>query len=1169
MIVKLKCLPMKIYAKSFVTLVALLLSGGMALAQKYEPRLLEAGAEEGASVISKEEMMRLLPRLSHRDARLSSWMQQADNGKAVAVARHRPAKADGYFEAPFVSNFDATADFEDNWTTTDGDGDKFTWAYEYHEEWPAVDGGTEGGCVFSIFNRDRTVDDWLMTAKPVRLSGGKAYIALLYAGGSVQPVDSVRLGVYYGTEADPDKMHALETWSYYGRHWRFKLVEVDLTAGDYYFAIRACSDANKARIYVDEIEIGNAPYKGVPDLALDYVYLPISSCALDQGEIAARIINYGKTAIERFELSYSVNGGETVTEAFNTRIPLLDTLKVTFAAKADLSQPGVYYKVRVDGKVTATESEILEATGTMDNNVMTDSVLHFTQTALPFITDMNKAEDRAQWGYASGTWRYDPSRVLAIMSEDTLPLISRCMPLQKGHNYRFAFDYVAGMDVFGWQFAENFDVLYGLAGTPVETWTAVSRYENAMTGNLLVSDEIVFTPSADGVYAFAIVSRTEFGVLYIQKVAVTEIKEHDMVLQDWVTRLGRLTPARHAVKPSFEALVHNRGMNDEAGVKMVIRQGQAEVGSSATATVRKDSLAVFRPIEGVITQPANGTEVTLSLSVEMTAEDGNPYDNTAEFTFLATDTVYAFDNVPEDPSHGVSSTFAMGNIFTLAEADTLTAVMVSWVDLKTTVQADFDVAVEVYPVNMQTGRVGNATLHYEVKRGLDGGWRTIEVPAHILAPGSYLIGVRQLGLQNVSVAVDDNSDGYFFITGSGAYAIQADRGFLGVRAVFGTVKALKTKDIWLQSIDAPKEVGAFTGNQQIRASYTNLGYEDVEVEFKCTVNGEVKTRTQTVKGYEMGRVMFTADMAKVGEYSITVEAVLENDDDLSNNAVKKTVSCIVIDPRKMDFEYCDDFATSGFEPAWKSVDLDGNKPGPHNMTFPNSDVPFGFMAYNSYLAGERDEQTGELVNAAHGGERFGLSLVAFPKNDDWLISPEFAMAKNGGKLAVSFYVRSWDPNHPEHYNVLVSKTDDKPTSFTPIASGYAPGEWAKVECDLSDYAGQNIYVAIQCVSEDAWWFMVDDIEVFTGDAANETDVDLSRYVKAYPNPVSDVWTVTAYGLSIDRIEISNAAGAVVYRSAGKLSVESYRVSMAGFMPGIYVARVYTDAGVQTLKVMVR
>lgn len=1089
-----------------------------------------------------------------------------------------PKADEAFFMPPVVSNFDTKADFEDYWLTVDKDGDDWSWIYDYHEQWPALDGSLEGGCLRSGYNASRNADDWLITRKPVKLSKGKAYIAFVYASGHRDPKELERLAVYCGTDADPDELlkHEIAApWTFFGREWKLKVIEVDITAdGEYYFGLRACSDANRLNIYVDEIEIGQGDYKGVPNLSLDYLYLPISSCNLGQSEIGLRLINRGKTDIESFELTYQVGEGAPVTEQFTTPIGALDTIKVAFAQQADLSADGLY-TVHVEGKVLTATSGMEEAAGMQRDNVITGQVTHFMETTLPFVTDMNKAEERAQWGFAPGTWSYDPTKVLAIRAEDTLPLISRCVPLQANHSYRFTFDYVGGIDVLGiLGTEEDFDVLYGPAGTPVAGWNLIKRYENVQTENLLVRDEVVFTPTADGVYAFAIVSRREFGVLYIQTVSVTEIKEHDVVLQDWVTRLGRMTPARHAVKPSFEALVANRGKSDETGVKMILKNGDQEIGQSrTTATIRKDSLAVFRPINGEIPQPALNEEVTLRLSVEMDNEDGNPYDNAADFTFLATDTLYVFDACDADPESGVGSPLAIGNIFTLAEQDTLTAITVSWVDITTQYPSDFDVAVEIYPVDMTTGRVSNATMSYKVKRGLKGGFRTIELPAHIMPAGSYLIGLRQLGSENISVAVDGGS-GYFFMTANGAYAIQGGKGFLGIRAVFGTVQSLKTKDIELLSIDSPKEVGAFTANQPIRVSYINNGFEAMEVEFKCTVNDKVLTSKRTVRGYESGRVSFATDMSVVGEYTITVEAIVAEDDDPDNNAVRKTVQCVVIDPRIMNFEYCDDFAVSGFTPAWKSVDLDGIKPGPHNSTFPNIDAPFGFMAYNPYLSGEVDPNTG-TVDEPHGGVRCGMCMVTQPANNDWLISPEFSMASNADSLGVSLWVRSSDPVYKELYNVLVSTSGDKPGDFevVPDENGAvlraAPGEWTKVWVDLSQYAGKNIYVAIQCVSQNAWMFFVDDIEVKTGNLSNESSVDLSRYVKSYPNPVRDEWTVTAYDLQIRRVEICNMTGGVVFRSADNLSTEVYRVNMEGFVPGLYTARVYTNAGVQTLKVIVR
>ena len=1093
-----------------------------------------------------------------------------------------PKAAESFLTPPFVSDFDAPVDFQDNWRTMDLDGDGSAWSYESHANWPALDGTSdEGGCVKASHNREKAVDDWLIMRKPVRLATGKAYVAFVYASGHRSPEEPERLAVYYGKDSAQTELlkhEAVEPWTFYGREWKFKLIEVNIeSAGDYYFAIRSCSDVDRLGIYVDEIEIGQGEYKGIPNLTLDYLYLPISSCALGESEIALRLINRGKTDIESFSLAYSVNKGTSVNETFNRKIGVLDTVEVTFAQKADLSAID-NYEVRVDGTVAQSASGLAEPEKLKKDNVLTGAVRHFSEHSLPFITDMNDDEDRAQWGYAAGTWSYDPTKVLAIRAEDTLPLISRCVPLQAGHSYRFAFDYVGGIDVMGIiGMAENFEVLYGVAGTPVEGWRLIKRYENVQTNNVLASDEIVFTAETDDDYAFAIVSRTQFGVLYIQKVSVTEIMEHDVVLQDWVTRLGRLTPAQHAVKPSFEALIANRGKNDETGVKMVLKQGDRVIGgSSVEVDLKKDSLVVFRPVDGEIAKPAVNSEVTLHLSVAMAATDGNPYDNTAEFTFTATDSLYVFDQCPDNPLSGIGAVdMTLGNIFTLAEQDTLTAVVISWMDLSDQIYEDFDVVLEIFPVDMLAKTVGNPVLQYQMKRGLKGGFRTVEFPARILSAGSYLIGVRQLGTQNISIAADGDAEGYFFVAANNQYIIQADRGFLGIRAVFGTPTALKNKDIAVGEIVAPKEIGAFTARQPIRVEYANHGFETMEVEFKCTVNKTELTTKKTVKGYETGRVSFTADMSQVGTYTIVVEAVAEGDQDPDNNVAKKVVECIVIDPRVMNFEYCDDFAVSGFQPAWKSVDRDGIVPGPHNLTFPNVDSPFGFMAYNSVEAGEIDVNTGQIVNVAHSGKRCGMALVTRPENNDWLISPEFSMSKGVDSLGMMFWVCSSDPNYLEWYKVLVSTMNDSPATFTPVpdANGAllreAPGKWTKVWVDLSEYAGKNIYVAIQCVSQDAWMFFVDDITVRTGGVANEQTVDLSRYVKSYPNPATDVWTVTAYDLQINRVEIYNMTGALMFRSADNLATEAYRVHVGDFMPGLYTARVYTNAGVQTLKVIVR
>ena len=68
------------------------------------------------------------------------------------------------------------------------------------------------------------------------------------------------------------------------------------------------------------------------------------------------------------------------------------------------------------------------------------------------------------------------------------------------------------------------------------------------------------------------------------------------------------------------------------------------------------------------------------------------------------------------------------------------------------------------------------------------------------------------------------------------------------------------------------------------------------------------------------------------------------------------------------------------------------------------------------------------------------------------------------------------------YEVItwVSTTDNLPASFTKISAGtyiQAPVTWTEYTYDLSAYNNQSVYIAVQCVSADAYAFMIDDIEI--------------------------------------------------------------------------------------------
>ena len=123
-----------------------------------------------------------------------------------------------------------------------------------------------------------------------------------------------------------------------------------------------------------------------------------------------------------------------------------------------------------------------------------------------------------------------------------------------------------------------------------------------------------------------------------------------------------------------------------------------------------------------------------------------------------------------------------------------------------------------------------------------------------------------------------------------------------------------------------------------------------------------------------------------------------------------------------------------------------------------------------------ESQTGSDV--AYTGD-FGMSIFYNPTgNDDWLISPQIDLSDNG-KMTASFWARSTDPSYLEDLNVKLSTTGKAVADFD-VTLGEVrgvPSEWQQYTYDLSAYAGQTIYVAIQSVSVDKWYLLVDDFSV--------------------------------------------------------------------------------------------
>jgi len=268
----------------------------------------------------------------------------------------------------------------------------------------------------------------------------------------------------------------------------------------------------------------------------------------------------------------------------------------------------------------------------------------------------------------------------------------------------------------------------------------------------------------------------------------------------------------------------------------------------------------------------------------------------------------------------------------------------------------------------------------------------------------------------------------------------------------------------------------------------------------------------------------------------------------------------------LDFESCTDFQTT-FSP-WTGVDVDGSATyGLTNVDFTGSGTAMSFIAFNQVST------TPAITSApAHGGSRFGACFAATnPPNNDWLISPSLHIG--GADWKFSFWVKAYSATYAEKYNVGINTAGSSPANFTSFVNGTTPltatTTWTLKEYPLSSYNGQNIYVGINCVSNDAFIFMVDDINI--GAPVGVEDRDFSKGIILSPNPANDVFFLNFTDESYNNADIivSDMNGRLVksvkytQTNVGGIAIET--TDMAG---GLYIVTIKNNNKIAVKKVSV-
>lgn len=240
---------------------------------------------------------------------------------------------------------------------------------------------------------------------------------------------------------------------------------------------------------------------------------------------------------------------------------------------------------------------------------------------------------------------------------------------------------------------------------------------------------------------------------------------------------------------------------------------------------------------------------------------------------------------------------------------------------------------------------------------------------------------------------------------------------------------------------------------------------------------------------------------------------------------------------------------------WLLADIDQSTTyGFQGTTFTNSSTPFAFIIFDP------TQTTPALPGTAWAAKTGTKSAACFasttPPNNDWMITPPVQLGASGNN--VSFWAKSATTQYgKERFRVGISSGGTNPTDFTIMT----PGSYVEVDSVWTYYFfqvganfnNQNVRIGINCVSNDAFGFLVDDFAVKSGVVLGNDEITTSP-VLAYPNPAIDVLNISMEGQEITSVSILSLDGKIVTKVQGAVA------QVATLSPGMYIYEATTASG---------
>ncbi|MBE0639909.1 MAG: choice-of-anchor J domain-containing protein [Bacteroidales bacterium] len=223
-----------------------------------------------------------------------------------------------------------------------------------------------------------------------------------------------------------------------------------------------------------------------------------------------------------------------------------------------------------------------------------------------------------------------------------------------------------------------------------------------------------------------------------------------------------------------------------------------------------------------------------------------------------------------------------------------------------------------------------------------------------------------------------------------------------------------------------------------------------------------------------------------------------------------------------------------------------------DVTFTNQNYTGSFIIFNP-------SQTTPALSgdwAPFTGQKYAACFAATtPPNNDWLVTPKITVSPDEW---FSFYAKSVTNQYGlERFKVGISTTGTQSADFTIISAGSyiePPITWTKYSYDLSTYAGQEVYLAINCLSNDAFVLMIDELKI-EGGPSKETEQSEPDFAVIPPDfkPLEKVKGEGGPVMQSDELRFSKSFGSFdIYRNNNLVGSSSdFSFNDAELSPGSY------------------